>query len=245
MKLMEAATVRRNVQLRDYRNQRARECGVEIYLSEFCDDTPENIAVMGTANSAPGDYRVTAFPIAAFLRQGVFCEQPDDQAWFTAAFENHLDYALTYALTVEHIAETEVWTNAPGVQTISLVSNPTTDQRGAAVAAGRRQWFKSVVSADPLGPILHVPPSHLPALKFSGVVLDKDTTVWGDRVVCGEGYDEHPQEFWSGPIGVELGVVESENVPRAMINSTTRVADVAAAIDIVPCSIVRIGSYTP
>lgn len=243
MKLLEAATVITGVQLRDYENRESRECGMELLLTEACTQSPEEREIVGGDDStSPGTYKAFSFPIQGFLRGGVLCQRPDDIDWFAAAFQNSLDMALGFALTVEYADGAQVWTNGPDVQSVALAATPTDAQLGAAVAAGYRQWYKSVVVAAG-GPILHVPPSLAARLKFAGVLLDDNKSIYGTPVVINPGYDEHPNIFWTGPITIKVGVPITENVPLARLNSRTLITDQFAEFDIPPCSIVRVGTY--
>lgn len=242
MKLLDVATVERDLQIREFYPVTARECGVEIRLSEFCDLTPEVLAMIGTNTSSPGEFKAASFPVEGYLRRGTMCALPDDQRWFGRAFDNKLEFALTWALTVEHAAGTQTWLNGSGTQQTVLAGTSDVQLRDA-VAVARRQWMKSVMTDDPGGPILHIPPKYAAALNFQGILIDEDESIFGDRVVIGDGYDEHPNIFYSGPITIRLGTKKQEMVPRARVNNETNVIDLAAAIIVPPCSIVRAGVY--
>ena len=241
MKLLDVANVERPDRV-DYVGEfTSRECGVEILLTEFCDATPTDTAVVGSPTSAPGAFKSIAFPIDGFLRRNTFCNQPDDLAWFAQSFTQKLEFVLTWALTIEATTGTESWTGATGVQSVTLAGT-TTAQRVAGIYAARRQWFKSVIA--PAGPILHLPPSWGADMKAAGLLNDSNTTVNGDPVVLGDGYDEHPQAFWTGPITIVLGALNKESVPRARLNDAVHVMDQVARFDVAPCSIVRVGAYS-
>lgn len=243
MKLLsDVANVTRSETVRDSWNLSTRECGVQILITEVCDSTPEEIALVGDDDSAPGEFKVVSFPILGLFRRGRFCEQDDDMDWFDDAFEANLELAATWALTVEHAAGSTSWTNGAGVQTVALAATPTDAQVVAAVEAGRRQWVKSVSTRDKR-PIMHVPPQLAPMLKVQGVLDNADKNIWGDRVVIGDGYDEHPQVFWTGPINIYLGERTTEQTPKARTNDELTTADQVMAIAVPPCSIVRVGTY--
>lgn len=243
MKLLDVTNVVHEDVVRDSWNVSSRECGVQMLISEVCDPTPEEISILGDDNTIPGEFKVVSFPILGFFRRGRFCEQADDLDWFDDVFEANLELVATWALTVEHAAGSTSWTNGTGVQTVSLAGSPTAAQRVDAIAAGRRQWFKSVSTRDK-NPILHVPPSLAPMLKVNGVLENDDKTIWGDRVVTGAGYDEHPQAFWTGPITIHLGKRTSEQTPKVRTNDELTTGDQVMAIVVPPCTIVRVGTYT-
>lgn len=242
MKLLDVATVERGVQIRDAYNLPARECGVELRITEFCDTTPEDTALIGTDTSLPGEFKVASFPLQGFLRRGVLCAQPDDQAWFGRAFDQKLEFALTWALVVQHAAGAESWSNGAGTQQTALAGTSDVQLRDA-VAIARRQWMKSVMTDDAKGPILHVPPRYAAALKTQGVLESVDKSIYGDRVVIGDGYDEHPNIFYSGAIKIRLGEKIQDHVPVPRINNEINVIDLGVEIVVPPCSIVRAGAY--
>lgn len=245
MKLLgDAAKVVRQDTVRDTWNVSARECGVQMLITEACDPTPEEISLVGDDTTTPGEFKVVSFPILGLFRRGRFCELPDDLDWFDAAFEGNLELAATWALTVEHAAGSTSWTNGTGVQTVSLAGSPTDVQRVAAIEEGRRLWLKTVSTPQKKqGPIMHVPPVLAPMLKVQGVLDNADRNIWGDRVVIGDGYDEHPQVFWTGPITIYLGHRTTEATPKVRTNDELTSADQVMAIAIPPCSIVRVGAY--
>lgn len=245
MRLLEFAPPVTNEQMRDYWNRSARECGVELLLTEACTESPTEHAIVGGHGSKIGDnYKVASFPIQAFLRTGILCAQPDDMEWFTQAFMQSLEMAISYGFTIEAAAGTDTWTNGPGVtvQAQAGTTTPTITQRVDAIKAGRRLWYKTVITETGI-PVMHVPPSLAPDLKFNGVLQDDNKNIWGDPVVIAPGYDEHPNVFFTGPIEIKLGKLMRDNVPVPRMNNQTMVADVFAAIDVAPCSIVRIGAY--
>lgn len=236
------ADVTREDVVRDSWNVSARECGVQILISQTCSDTPTEIALIGDDTSAPGEFKAVSFPVLGFFRRGRFCEQPDDLDWFDDVFETNLELVATWALTVDHAAGSDSWTNGTGVQTVSLAATPTDAQQVAAIEEGRRLWLKTVSTRDK-SPIMHVPPKLAPMLKVQGVLDNADRNIWGDRVVIGQGYDEHPQVFWTGPIGVHIGARTTEATPKARTNDELTASDQMMALVIPPCSIVRVGSY--
>lgn len=241
MQLLDVADVSYDARLSAHGDElTSRECGAEIRLVEYCGETPDETAVIGTSTSVPGAFKTMPFAIDVWLRRGNFCAQPDDLQWLTTAFRDKLDFVLTWMLTIQHATGSEAWIGDDNVQSTALAGS-TAAQRVAGIMAARRQWLKSVVTTG--RPILHLPPSWAPDMKAAGLLEDVDTTITKDKVVTGDGYDEKGIAFWSGPIGIKIGKINPETVNRSRTNDQINVVDTFAQFFVSPCSIVRVGAY--
>ena len=219
----------------------SRECGVEIRLVEACDYPFGETPVIGSDTSLPGAFKTVPFAIDGFLRRGTFCAEPDDLAWFGRAFQDTLDYVLGWMFTIAHAAGSESWIGDNNVQSVSLAGN-TDAQRLAGILAGRKLWRQTVVAEG--GPVLHLPPSWVPGMVAVGLLTpDGERTTIGDVVVVSDGYDEKGIAFWTGPVQIKVGKINTEMVPRARTNDEVNVLDTFAQIIVSPCSIVRVGAY--
>jgi hypothetical protein len=231
----------------------SRECAVHIEVEDPCPpdwEVPEGNAteLVGDVDSRKANYLVRPFPIRSFLRQSVSCQQDDDAAWFQAAVKAHLDYVVSQGLVRQFASDQETWVGDSGVQSVAI-GTATAAGRLAAVIAGRKLWFSTVVSRAE-APLLHVPPSLAPELVTSGVLAvngpEDVHSVWGDKVVISAGYDEAttPHAFFTGEVIVRLGTPSDEGggVYDRRINNYTLSANQWAAIDLAPCAIVRIGA---
>jgi len=215
-------------------------------LEDACD--PTTIALRGTTGSVPGQYKVEPFALRGILRRGQFCKEDDDAAWWTAAFEKSLEFALTRALVIQPVAGTNAWVGDAGVQTVALGGSPTDAALATAVMAGRTQWFNTVTSVTGK-PIMHVPPSMAPALARGGVLGYGNNgevySIAGDPVVIGDGYDvASPHVFFTADVEIYLMAADDEGgpLPVARINDLVDAKNIVAMIDTAPCGIVRVGS---
>jgi len=242
MKLTEFAAPDRSSRINGYGDElSSRECGVEIRLVEACGLTPAETPVIGTNTSLPGAFKTVPFAIDGFLRRGTFCAEPDDLAWFSKAFQDELDYILSWMFTIQHAAGSESWIGDNNVQSVTLAGTSAA-QRVAGIMDARKQWRKTVVTVG--GPVLHLPPSWAPDMKAAGLLENPDLTITGDPVVTSDGYDEKGIAFWTGPVQIKVGKLSTESVPRARTNDEVKVLDTFAQIIVSPCSIVRVGAYT-
>jgi hypothetical protein len=149
---------------------------------------------------------------------------------------------------IQPVAGTEAWVGDAGVQTVTLGVTPTDAALATAVMAGRAQWFASVTSKDG-NPVMHVPPSMAPALVRGGVLFGTPDgevhSIAGDKVVVGAGYDiTTPHVFFTGDVIIRMTDVDDEggSLYRKRLNEKVDARNMAAAIDIAPCAIVRVGS---
>lgn len=250
MKLLDAANVNPDDQRWEVGyNSSSRACGIQVSLEDPCDSAI--IQMVNSNTSRPGSYFVSPFAIRGRLTRPVTCAEPDDLSWTVDALDEVTEMALGRALVTEVNDLAEVFVTASAVQHVVIAGAPTpTDaQLGDAIDAAREQWFKSVVS--PGGPpILHVPPKMLRKAVRSGAVMvtgpEQVISVWGQPVVVNPGYDiASPYIFFTPakPV-VRLTDVDDEGglVSKAQINQQDIFANRIAAIDIPPCSIVRVGA---
>lgn len=249
MNLLEAATVNdgRVDWLGNGYNAQSRECGVQMRLTDACEE--ESIELVGDENSEVAQYTVKPFAIEAQLNRSVLCERPDDTEWVKKVVEANLDYPLSRALVIQPIAGTNSWIGDAAVPTVALGADPTADDYTAAILEARAQWFETVMSIKG-GPILHVPPSLVPTLVKGGILSMKGdgdaATILGDRVVIGTGYERtNMNVFYSGEIKIYHSSIDTNDIlRRARTNSSIILANLIALIDVAPCSIVRVGSYS-
>lgn len=247
MKLLEVASVNPDdMRWNQGYNATARQCNVQAELADACET--DTIPLVGDVDSfGPGSYKVLPFPVQAFLRLPVSCEKGDDESWFREAFEKFQERAITRALVVQPIAGAETWVGDTNVQTVTLAGSATDAQLETAIFAARELWFATVFSAS-ASPILHVPPSLTARLKRIGILEatpEGTKTITEDRLVIGNGYDvATPHVFWTGEIVVRLSDIEDRDgrVRRARMNDSVIPLDELGAIDVAPCSIVRVGS---
>lgn len=248
MNILEAATVNdgRADWLGGY-NAQSRECGMQMRLTDACEE--ESIELVGDENSTVAEYFVKPFAIEAQLNRSVVCERPDDVAWVKKVLEKNLDYPLSRALVIQPIAGTDSWIGDASVPTVTLPATPTADQYGTAILEARAQWFENNMSING-GPILHVPPRLVITLVKAGILsmkADGDAaTILGDRVVIGTGYDRtNANVFYSGEVKIYYTSVDTNDIlRRARLNNSVILANLIALVDVAPCSIVRVGSYS-
>jgi hypothetical protein len=232
-----------------------RPCGgIHVYLSECDPDATSD--VIGDADTTVEDcgYRVVPFGIVATLHRQVRAEKPDDADWLATALRNGSEIPVSRGLLVRQgmgSALGDTWLGNPLVEEVPAPALTDGNAVAAAVSDARRIFFQRTID---LSPILHVNPSNAIALKKAGVVeLDPnngdDRTAWGDPVVVSEGYYDIPDlsavpaAFWTGPISITLSEVNAEDAARAVqqnrvMQQVTRIA----AIDTLPCAMVRIGA---
>ena len=233
-------------------NASDRSCAVTAQFTELCPADPDDITVIEVVDGAdtPGTHAVKPFPIEAFLTRSTMCEQMDDAAWLEKAIRTVTERTVGRALVIEAVTGSETWINGTGVQSVTLAGS-TVANKAAGVIDGRKKWFDTVVDPDVSGPGLHVPPEHLPDLVTgSVVVVDAATkeisTVWGDPVVVNAGYSRTGSNmFWTGSIGIHLDDPDGLGPNRIARQNTVEFRlHRMAAIDLVPCSVVRIGTYS-
>jgi hypothetical protein len=245
MDLLDVAEVTGGAERLNYvgENRVARECGAWIRLTDPCEDTSGD--VVGDEDSRASTYVTKPFFYEALLQRSVTCEQPDDTEWTIKALQEHNEIVIGRALVVQAITGTDSYTGHADVRSVTWTT--TSDAtKGDSVAAGRKLWVDTVVGAG-VHPIMHVPPSIAPALGRAGILLaGQDKNLWGDKVVINGGYDSaNPRVFWTGPIKVSLSSVDDPGlfrVPRT--NDSTVSVNQMALVDVAPCSIIRIGTYS-
>jgi hypothetical protein len=240
-----------------------RGCGgVSVYISDPCDpDAGQD--VIGSAADADGrnpasvddcSYRVVPFGFVAEMVRSTRMSKDDDMDWLAGALKESSEIPVARGLLVQTgVAPRENTTWIGNDQATEIAAPALTDNNAVAdaVAAGRSAFFAKTIG---LRPILHVNPGRAITLKKAGVVeLDPnngdDRTAWGDPVVISEGYSDIPDlspvplAFWTGPLEITLGDVNREDVVKATrMNRTLLQVTRMAAIDTLPCAIVRIGA---
>lgn len=235
-------------------NNAARECGVHIESLDPCPADPVagvatgSVQIRGTVTSEAGQYFVGAFPINAYLRRSVSCQQADDKEWLNRAFQNVAEYVLAISLVKKLNSDTNVWLGDSGVQT-STLAGATVDNLVTATIAARKLWFETVTTKDGL-PYMHVPPSLAHMLQTGGVLLqtgpEEVASIWGDKVIIAAGYEERattPRVFFTPRPRVRLsGVNDAGDLYDRRVNSVALNLNEFGAVDIPPCSIVRVGA---
>lgn len=214
-----------------------RACGVAVTLDESCTEgevTGE--PVITAADGLIDTYVFRPFGITAELQRRVSCHREDDLSWLADALKDSSEQAVGRALVVKPYLDAEVWLGNTAVT------------QAASVEAGRTTWTNGHVSVPSKTPILHVAPEDLPALITADNVVVSDDgkkvyTVWGDPVVVNAGYAGFPP-FWTGDITIYLSSVQNtdELYRDIRANLVTLRAHRIAAVDIPPCSIVRVGA---
>jgi hypothetical protein len=239
-----------------------RGCGgITIYIAAPCDPAGGQ-DVVGTAADADGRnpasvddcaYRVVPFGFVAEMIRPTRMSKDDDMDWLVKAVKEASEIPVARGLLVQTGTaprESATWIGNDLATEIAAPALTDNDAIADAVAAARTAFFAKTIG---LQPILHVNPGHAVRLKKSGVVeLDpangQDRTAWGDPVVISEGYSDIPDlspvplAFWTGPIEITLGDVNREDLVRVhRMNRTLLQVTRMAAIDTLPCAIVRIG----
>lgn len=228
-----------------------RSCsGIHVYLSE-CD--PDVTADVINTEGTDCGYRVIPFGIVATMERTVRASKDDDDEWLARTLKEAAEIPVSRGLLVRQgmgNAVGETWIGSPAGHEVPAPVLTDNAAVATAVSDGRREFFQRTLG---LQPILHVNPGNALTLKNAGVLqLDPttgdDRTVWGDPVVISEGYYDIPDlsavplAFWTGPIKIKLSDVNREEVARAIRqNKAMHQATMLAAIDFLPCSIVRIG----
>lgn len=257
MKLLEAANVNPPVGTRyplDGRwsqgyNASSRSCSMQIEIEDVC-GLEGNTAIVGTVNTHKGCYWVQPVVIRNFLRQSTKVEQPDDKDWFRQAVPAKLEYVAGGYLVKEYIPAVATWIGDSGVQSVSLPGTSAAQYR-TAVAAAYALWQSTVV--DPIGePIMHVPPSLVADLAAANIVTVAPptsqapvslTSQFSPTVVSSPGYDLNAKIFFTGEVIVRVSGIDDEGGPlyQARLNNATLSANMQLAVDVAPCSIVRVG----
>lgn len=253
MRLLDAADVNPPIGTRVPRDGRwsmgynapSRSCAMHMEIEDPCGGQG-NTNLMGGVTSRPDQYRVAPVIVRSFLRQGVRCEQPDDEEWFRRAIGAKLEYVAGGALVTQWSTDIETWIGDAGVQSVTLAGTSAAQYRAGVVAA-YDLWHKTVASEHG-EPLLHVPPALVPDLEAAGIVKVTSPTdlssVYSPKVVASPGYDLNPKIFFTGEIIVRITGIDDEGGPlnQARLNDVTISANQQLAIDVPPCSIVRVGA---
>lgn len=233
----------------------SRECAVHMEIEVPCPPDPATAAwnatvtpLIGSTASRKAEYNVKPFPVRAFLRQSVTCEQDDDKDWLLRAVQAKVDFIVSRALVNETVTGSDTWIGAAGVQSVALAATPTAANWQTAVAAARKQWIQSVVTTE-THPILHVPPSLAGPLMAASLLMingpEEVDSIWGDPVVISDGYDfaATPKVFFSGEVIVRTTAWNDEGGVKYnhRMNDYLLEIDQWAAVDLAPCAIVRVG----
>jgi hypothetical protein len=233
-----------------------RGCGgVSVYISDPCSEGASDVIGTEGGDDDVQDcaYRVVPFGFVAEMRRKTRMAKDDDMDWLAKALKNSSEIPVARGLLVQTGAGTRItgtWIGNP--QSLGITAPAATDATAVAdaVSTARSAFFSRTIGIQP---ILHVNPGRAIALKKAGVVeLDPsngdDRTAWGDPVVVSEGYSDIPNlspvplAFWTGPIQITLSDVNQEDVARAVRQNLTMLQVTRlAAIDTLPCAIVRIG----
>lgn len=228
-------------------NNSTRACAAQMEIEDPCggESGQAPVPIVGNVLDRKASYFVQPFPIRSFLRQAVSCEQPDDKDWFAEAVKAKLEYVAGRALVTQFHPNVDTWIGDPTAQTVTLAGT-TAAQYRTAVADAYDLWNSSVI--DVLAePIMHVPPRIAPDLVSAGILMatgpDEQSSIYGGKVVVSPGYDLNAKIFFTGEIVVRISVVDDEGGPlyAARINDVTLSSNQLMAIDVAPCSIVRVG----
>lgn len=226
-------------------NAPTRQCAMHVEIEDPC-GTEGNVALLGTVASRPDVYWVQPVNVRDFLRQSVGCQQPDDEAWFRQAVRAKLEYVAGGALVSQWSTRTETWIGDAGVQSVSLPGTSAAQYR-TAVAAAYDLWH-STVSDTNSEPLMHVPPALVPDLQAASILTVTSPTeissVYSPKVVASPGYDRNPKIFFTGQVTVRVSDLDDEGGPlnEARLNNVTISANQQLAVDLPPCSIVRVGA---
>lgn len=232
----------------------SRACGgLHVFLSECDPDVTADVIGAEGEDGADCGYRVIPFGIVATLNRTVRMARDDDDQWLADQLKAGAEIPVSRGLLVRQGQGTalgETWIGSPDAEEIPAPTLTDNAAVATAVSDGRRAFFRRTIG---LQPILHVNPGNALVLKNAGVLqLDPttgdDRTVWGDPVVISEGYYDIPDlsavplAFWTGPIKIKLTDVNREDTAFAVRqNKRMHQATMIAAIDTLPCAIVRIG----
>jgi hypothetical protein len=236
----------------------SRACGtIHVYLSECDPDvTADVIGDQATEDDPSEDcgYRVVPFGIVASMVRSTRMAKDDDAQWLADALKASAEIPVSRGLLVRQGMGTalgDTWLGNPQVDSVPAPTLTDANAVADAVSAARRIFFEKTIGIQP---ILHVNPANAIMLKKAGVVeLDpangQDRTAWGDPVVISEGYYDIPDlsavpaAFWTGPIKITLSEVNEEEVAQAVRqNRRMNQVTMIAAIDTLPCAMVRIGA---
>lgn len=226
-------------------NTSARSCSVQMEIEDPCGGEANGV-IVGDITDAKACYFVQPFPVRSFLRMSTKREQPDDKDWFGDAARAKLEYVAGKALVTQVFPTAVTWIGDAGVQSVALAGTSAAQYR-TAVADAFDLWQSTVV--DPIGdPLLHVPPRLVPDLIAANILTATSPTDlaapgFTPKVVSSPGYDANAKIFFTGEVIVRMSDVDDEGGPlyTARINNLTFAQNQVMAIDVPPCSIVRVG----
>lgn len=224
----------------------ARQCAMHMETEDPCGGEA-NGAIIGDVTDRKGDYWVQPVNVRSFLRQSVSCEQPDDKDFFRQAVAAKLEYVAARYLVVELAPAVQTWIGDAGVQSVALAGN-TAAQYRTAVAEAYDLWHSTVADVHS-EPVLHVPPALVPDLEAANILAvtgpREISSVYSPKVVASPGYDTAtPKVFFTGEVVVRISGIDEEGGPlyEARLNNVTISANQVLAVDVAPCSIVRVGA---
>ena len=225
-------------------NASSRSCSMQIEVEDPCGGEA-NTALVGDINDRKGRYWVQPVSVRNFLRQSTKCEQPDDKDWFRQAVAAKLEYIAGGYLVKEYMPAVTTWIGDTGVPSVSLAGTSAAQYRTAVVAA-YDLWQANVV--DPIGePLMHVPPALVPDLTAANIITatgpNEFISIFSPKVVASPGYDLSAKIFFTGEVIVRISDIDDEGGPlyTARLNNVTFSANMQLAVDVAPCSIVRVG----
>lgn len=227
----------------------ARECGIKIeFIPDICDPaTGTTDLVVG---GSPGTYKTEPFALISTYSRSTMCELSDDGTFTKDVTETAVSLGVAAALFLGPGSgaptDSSPWIGHPDATFIGSATALT----GVNIGRARSTWFQKIAYAKPTNPIMHVPPSLLPALADAKVVYgvgDELRTIWGDEVFASPGYDwwggADGFVMWTAPIKVTVMPVETNDDTQYDVrrNHALTVANTAVLVDTPPCGIVSLG----
>jgi len=212
-----------------------RNCSVSLSLTDVCAPNTDNGLITNSVPAEPSPYAIVPFASTARIDRKIPCAADDEEKWLIDLMraDSTVDIVVGRALCVEHATGAETWIGDTQVAQHTATANIHDD-----VPAARQAWFDSNTGT----PALHVSMNVLPKLVANGVVdQDGQTTVWGDPVVTSPGYLPGVA-FWSGPITAYADEPQVDIWLDAPSNAMAFNGTRMYAVDMAPCSVVRIGA---
>lgn len=207
-----------------------RDCALDVVIREICADAadPELGSVITGALGAGETYRFYPVTVEASLPCTSVCWADDDEAWLADALKDATESALGLALTVEPGTGATNWFGHTDVASVT------------GLEAARASWVGSHVGR----PVLHLPPSQVPAQLTARHIRfnrnDDDLyTVWGDPVVVNDSYTG---TYWTSKFPIYLGPPTAESVYDRRNNRATVIAERVAVAALSPHMVVAVGS---
>ena len=212
-----------------------RSCAVSIQLTDVCGPDPTKGDIVNGVPAEPANYDIVAFATTARIDRLIPCAADDEIDWLTKEMNSDevLDRVIGRAICTEHATGAMTWIGDAAVTVEDAAGGVP-----GAVASGRMTW----TDGNSGTPALHSSADILPSLVTAGIVTeDGQKTVWGDDVVLSNGYLP-ATTFWSGPISVDIGKVQVDTWMDAPANKMAFNGTRMLAVDMSPCSVVRIGA---